>query len=198
MTRIKDRLVSTRKNDTVEYCDARELSSIAGVDESTLRHYDRIGLLQRSRSGFSHEDLIRIERITMMTLLGFTPSEIRDGLDISRKIGEELEIQRRIWVDKKRRLSHLLYFIEQAQQVNSNSDSRDWYFVGRVVAAMRTLHDPEFFRLSYLQERRNDPDPAEQMNNGRVDSPPHGHRDPRVVGDSPQALLSVRQGRDKC
>jgi DNA-binding transcriptional MerR regulator len=139
-------------SETVVSCDARELSAIAGIDENALRHYDRLGLLQRHHSRYYHENLVRIERIVMMKLLGFTPSEIKGGLSVIRRLSDELEIQKRIWVEKKRRLSHLLYFLEQAEQVNIANNSHDWHFLGRVVATMGTFDDPEFFRLSYLGE----------------------------------------------
>ncbi|MGC2297710.1 MAG: MerR family transcriptional regulator [Acidobacteriaceae bacterium] len=181
MAIVRDQMCQASDSETVVTCDGRELSAIAGIDENALRRYGRLGLLQRHHSRYCHEDLVRIERIVMMKLLGFAPSEIKGGLNVIRRLTDELEIQKRIWFEKKRRLSHLLYFLEQAEQVNIANDTHDWHFLGRVVAAMRSFDDPEFFRLSYLGESGGAPCSAGEENNGGVDGTSRVRHGPDAV-----------------
>lgn len=140
-------------DEQVVTCDAGQLSLISGIDVQTLRRYEQLGLLQRERPRYRREDLIQIERIVTMEVLGFSSVEIRGGLNVRGDLNEEFRIQMDLWKEKKRRLNHLMYFLEQAEQVNSADEAKDWHYVGRVVMALRGVQDPEYFRAMYLRRR---------------------------------------------
>jgi DNA-binding transcriptional MerR regulator len=137
-------------------CRGGELSLITGVDLKTLRQYELRGLLKRKQPGYCHEDLIQIERIITMELLGFSVSEIRGGLSIERRLADELRIQMELWREKGRRLNHLIYFLEQAEQVNGAGCVRDWHHLGRVVAALRDFQDFHVCRSLYFGKKKSD------------------------------------------
>lgn len=139
-------------------CKVSEMSQLVGVRKRALRRYDRIGLLSpevRLESGrhlYTRHDLIRLERLAVMQMLGLSRSEIKDCLHSEeRDLRDELQLQREILLEKRRRLNRAIYFMEYAEQVNRDPQSGDWHYLGRVVEAIQSLRDPESFKRFYIQ-----------------------------------------------
>ncbi len=139
-------------------CKVSEMSQLSGLRKRALRRYDRIGLLHpevRLDSGrhfYTRHDLIQLERLAVMQMLGFSRSEIKDCLHKEeRDLRDELRLQREILLEKRRRLNRAIYFMEYAEQVNRDPESADWHYLGLVVEAIQSLRDPESFKKFYIQ-----------------------------------------------
>ncbi len=138
-------------------CKVGEMSQLSGLRKRALRRYDRIGLLSpevRLESGrhlYTRRDLIQLERLAVMQMLGLSRSEIKDCLHREeRDLRDELRLQREILLEKCRRLNRAVYFIEYAEQVNRDPQSADWHHLGKVVEAIQSVRDPEWFKRFYI------------------------------------------------
>jgi len=139
-------------------CKVGEMSQLSGLRKRALRRYDRIGLLSpevRLESGrhlYTRHDLIQLERLAVMQMLGLSRSEIKDCLHREeRDLRDELRLQREILLEKRRRLNHAIYFMEYAEQVNRDPQSGDWHHLGKVVEAIQSVRDPEWFKRFYIR-----------------------------------------------
>ena len=139
-------------------CKVSEMSQLSGLKKRALRRYDRIGLLSpevRLESGrhlYTRHDLIQLERLAVMQMLGLSRSEIKDCLNgEERDLPDELRLQRDILLEKRRRLNRAIYFMEYAEQVNRDPHSSDWHYLGLVVEAIQSVRDPESFKRLYIQ-----------------------------------------------
>ena len=144
--------------DLLTACKPGELSRVSGIGKRVLRRYDRIGLLKpyvRSESGhhlYTRHDLIQLERLTIMQMLGLSRSEIKECLSIEeRELRNELQLQREILLEKRRRLNRVIYFMEYAEEVNRDPQSGDWHHLGNVIEAITMLRDPGCFKRFYIQ-----------------------------------------------
>lgn len=99
----------------------RAFAALAGVTTKALRHYDRIGLLTpaRTTSGYrvyTDGDLLRLQQIAALKLLGFSLQEIRrllqDGL---LPLCEALRAQRAALFERRQQIDRALTAIERAQ-----------------------------------------------------------------------------------
>ncbi|MHB1865603.1 MAG: MerR family transcriptional regulator [Acidobacteriaceae bacterium] len=133
------------------------MSQLSGLRKHALRRYDRIGLLSpevRLESGrhlYTRHDLIQLERLAVMQMLGLSRSEIKDCLHSEeRDLRNELRLQREILLEKRRRLNRAIYFMEYAEQVNRDPQSEDWHYLGKVVEAIENLRDPVYFKRRYI------------------------------------------------
>ena len=138
-------------------CRVGQLSRISGVGKQVLRRYDRNGLLHSAvslESGnhlYTREDLIQLERLAVMQMLGLSRSQIKECLSIrGRDLRDELGLQRRRLLEKRRLLTRAIYFMEHAEMVNRDPQSCDWHYLGKVVEAIKTLKDPECFKRFYI------------------------------------------------
>lgn len=138
-------------------CKPSELSRVSGVGKRVLRRYNRIGLLHpdvSSESGhhlYTRHDLIQLERLAVMQMLGLSRSEIKTCLSgEERELRDELRLQREILLEKRRRLNRAIYFMEYAEQVNRDPQSDDWHYLGKVIEAIKSLRDPECFKRFYM------------------------------------------------
>lgn len=138
-------------------CRAGALSQLCGVNKQTLRRYHRLGLLQPlatcqyGQRLFTRNDLIRLERLSLMQMLGLSRGEIRACLLQETDLATELHLQRDILEEKRRRLNRLIYWLEYAEQVNRDPESCDWSYLGSVVEAIRQVGDPRYFKQRYVQ-----------------------------------------------
>ena len=139
-------------------CKVGELSQLSGVRRRALRRYDRIGLLHPTvtlASGhhlYTRDDLIHLERLAMMQMLGLSRSQIKECLcSDDRDLRDELRLQKKILLEKQRRLNRAIYFMEYAEMVNRDPQCGDWHYLGKVVEAIKWLRDPECFKRFYVQ-----------------------------------------------
>jgi len=150
--------VQTTNEVQLTMCKQSELSRVSGVKKQALRRFDRIGLLhpemtlESGRHLYTRDDLIRLERLAIMQMLGLARSEIKHCLNSEdRELRSELRLQREILLEKRRRLNRVIYFLEYAEEVNRAPKSEDWHYLGRVIEAIQSLKDPESFKKFYIQ-----------------------------------------------
>lgn len=99
----------------------RAFAALAGITARTLRHYDRIGLLRPSRttSGYrvySDEDLLRLQQIAALKLVGFSLRQIRRVLQEGGvlPLREALRAQRAALRERRTQLDRALVAIDRA------------------------------------------------------------------------------------
>jgi len=72
-----------------------DFSKITGINEDTLRYYEKIGLISPERIGnnrdYTNEDKIRIETIVYLKDLNFTLSEIKEILTLDDVITSDID-----------------------------------------------------------------------------------------------------------
>lgn len=139
-------------------CKVGEMSQLSGLRKRALRRYDRIGLLrpqvsmESGRHLYTRDDLVRLERLAVMQMLGMARSEIKHCLNCEdRELRSELRLQRDILLEKRRRLNRVIYFLEYAEEANRVPQSGDWHYLGKVVEAIQALRDPECFKNFYIR-----------------------------------------------
>lgn len=147
-----------REDVSITSCKVSEIVKISGLGKRALRRYNRIGLVSpeiKSVSGrlfYTRHDLIQLERLSVMQMLGLSRSEIKGCLHSEeRELREELQLQREILLEKRKRLNRAIYFMEYAEQVNRDPQSGDWHYLGKVVEAIQSIRDPESFKRYYIQ-----------------------------------------------
>jgi DNA-binding transcriptional MerR regulator len=157
MMAMSDNQYIQQADDSPTVCKVSELSQLSGVKKQALRRYERIGLLHAEiAQGSSHhvynrQDLIQLERLAVMQMIGLSRSEIKLCLgSLDRELREELRLQRGILLEKRRRLNRAIYFMEYAEEVNRNPQSGDWHYLGKVIEAIASLRDPECFKRFYI------------------------------------------------
>jgi|GEM_PF-2598096 len=163
---------STRACDNLQaLCKPSELSRVCGIGKRILRRYDRIGLLhpdvnlESGRHLYTRQNLLQLERLAIMQMLGLSRSEIKECLsNEERELRDELRLQREILLEKRRRLNRAIYFMEYAEQVNRDPQSGDWHYLGKVIEAIKMLIDPIFFRRFYIQGTMHQDEAAEYRN----------------------------------
>lgn len=98
-----------------------------------------------------------LERLAVMQTMGLSHNEIKGCMDcIERGLSEELQLQREIFLEIRRRLNRTIYFLEYAELVNRDPQSQDWHYLGKVVESIQSSRDTESFKRSYLQGRRTE------------------------------------------
>ena len=161
-----------QSDDSLTLCKVGELSQLSGVKKQALRRYERIGLLhsQIARGTGHHvytrRDLIQLERLAVMQMIGLSRCEIKVCLDsMERELRDELRLQRGILLEKRRRLNRAIYFLEYAEEVNRSPQSDDWHYLGKVIEAITNLRDPECFKRFYMHgTMQADTSPRESTN----------------------------------
>jgi DNA-binding transcriptional MerR regulator len=148
-------------------CKVSQLSRISGLDKEALRRYNKSGLLRPEvtlDSGhhlYTRHDLIQLERLALMKMIGLSHSQIKECLSQhDRELREELRLQKEILLEKRRRLNRAIYFMEYAEEVNRNPQSGDWHYLARVIEAVTSLRDPESFRRFYMHGKIQTESPA--------------------------------------
>ncbi len=142
-------------------CRASAISQVCEIDKQLLRRYRRLELLQPraicpdGQRAYSRNDLIRLERLSFLQMIGLSRAEIHDCLLQEIDLAAELRLQRDIVIEKRRRLNHLIHWIEYAEQVNRDPDSGDWCYLGSVVGSIRNSNDFRDFKQLYVQRKHS-------------------------------------------
>ena len=113
---------------------ALEFARRAGVTVRTLHHYDRVGLLRpagRSGTGYrlyTDRDLLRLEQILVLKLIGLGLKDIRALLerDGRTELPEVLARQQRVLAIKREHLDRTLRAIGMARSALSGAGQPDW------------------------------------------------------------------------
>lgn len=140
---------------------AQEFAKLAGVTVRTLHHYDRLGLLKpsgRSESGYrlySNRDLLRLEQILMLKLLGLPLTDIGKLL-CGRQLDflTTLRLQKRALIERRRQLEVALATIEQAESELQPGDEPDWAVLKNIIEVIQMQKDTEWMMQYYDAEAR--------------------------------------------
>ncbi|MGV3618717.1 MAG: MerR family transcriptional regulator [Fimbriimonas sp.] len=151
----------------------------AGVSVRTLRFYDREGLLTpaaHSESGhrrYSDEDLITLQKILAMKLLGFTLGEIRAYLAASpQTLSGALAQQRAMLCERRDQIDRAIQTIDEVD-ARLREDGGDWAAFLRVIEVMKMNEDRSWVekhltpeQIAAIQEiagRAYSPEAAERL-----------------------------------
>jgi MerR family transcriptional regulator, thiopeptide resistance regulator len=100
-----------------------ELAKLAGVTVRTLHHYDSIGLLVpggRTAAGYrqyTHDDVVRLQRILYYRSLGFDLDRIALLLgDASLDAADHLRVQHELLTERLDRLTHVIAMVERQME----------------------------------------------------------------------------------
>lgn len=134
-------------------------AKLARISVRTLRFYDRIGLLapsERSFSGhrlYAEPDLVALQRILALKLLGFSLAEIRAFAAASpQSLGIALTQQREMLREQRSRLDRALGAIEEVQGRLREGES-EWESVLRVIELMQMNIDKSWVRKHLTPEQ---------------------------------------------
>ena len=108
-----------------------EFAELAGVTVKALRHYDRLGLLEPTRTVggyrmYAARDLERLEQIVALKFIGVPLKQIRIVLDRrSTDLSETLRLQHQVLVEKRCLLDRAIRAIEVTQKALSPGKSAE-------------------------------------------------------------------------
>ena len=132
-----------------------EISEKTGLPESTLRYYEKKGLLRVARDGggrrdYGEGDIAWIQFLRRLKETGMPLKEIRAFMELSRQ--GDATIDRRLGLIEKQRRS-VLDQMEQLEDTLLMLDYKQWYYQTAQKAGTCAVHDampleevPERFR----------------------------------------------------
>jgi DNA-binding transcriptional MerR regulator len=136
-----------------------EFAEKAGVTVRTLHHYDRLGLLRpsgRTHAGYrlyGERDLARLQQIVTLKFIGLPLREIKVLLDRSKlDLAATLRLQRRLLVEKRRRLEMAIQAIEQAERSASTGCAPDWQALKKIIEVMEMQNNMDWTKKYYSEE----------------------------------------------
>jgi DNA-binding transcriptional MerR regulator len=136
-----------------------EFAQKAGVTVRTLHHYDRLGLLRPSGRSRTHyrlygeRDLARLQQITTLKFIGLPLKEIKallDGSDLD--LAATLRLQRRLLLEKRRRLEIAIHAIEQAERSAQPGCVPDWGTLRTIIEVMEMQSNMDWTKKYYSEE----------------------------------------------
>jgi MerR family transcriptional regulator, thiopeptide resistance regulator len=137
----------------------REFAERAGVTVRTLHHYDRLGLLPpsgRTRAGYrlyGERDLARLQQIVTLKFIGLSLQEIKALLDRSNlDLAATLRLQRRLLLEKRRRLEMAIQAIEQAEKSAQPGCAPDWQALKKIIEVMEMQSNMDWTKKYYNDE----------------------------------------------
>lgn len=123
-----------------------EVASLTGVSVRTLHHYDRVGLLRptgRSASDYrlyADEDLLRLQQILTLRVLGFPLKQIGELLDRPEfDLVASLRIQQRALDDRIGELEHARRALGALLERRIETGEWDWDLVARASEAVASM-----------------------------------------------------------
>lgn len=115
----------------VEY-SIGEFAKKTGLTVRTLHYYDEIGILKPSkitdagRRIYSDNEFVTLQRIVTLKYLGFSLEQIKHFLDSDRwQLKESLSAQRKIMLEEKKRIEHVLKALDHALYIIENNGEVD-------------------------------------------------------------------------
>ncbi len=134
-------------------------AGLARVSVRTLRYYDRVGLLtpsETSLSGhrlYSDDDLIVLQKILAMKLLGFTLAEIKSWLTVvPMELPEALAQQKAMLEDRRDQLDRTIRAIADVE-AKAKAGKWDWDSLLRVIEVIQMQEDKEWAK-KYLTDEQ--------------------------------------------
>jgi DNA-binding transcriptional MerR regulator len=139
----------------------RQFANLAGVTVRTLHHYDRLGLLspqQRTESGYrlySNEDLVRLERITVLRYLGLSLAQIADMLSNTHQgdldVAGVLQTQAIILRERREGITRVLRAVEAAERSLDAAHIPDWQLFKTIIKEVSMQDNTEWPKKYYSQ-----------------------------------------------
>jgi DNA-binding transcriptional MerR regulator len=145
------------------------------VTAKTLRHYDRLGLLQPQRSAagyrvYSEKDLQRLEQIVALKFLGLPLKEIRRVLERNLPLTQVLLGQRIVLEEKRRLLERAIAAIRDVERVIASGKQPDTAILKKLieviamqshVQAMKQYYsNAAWQKLTRLRQQYSDAQPS--------------------------------------
>lgn len=132
----------------------------ASVSVRTLRHYDRMGLLQpgrRTDAGYrlySDDDLLRLQQILALKFLGFSLEEIRTCLRCGPQgLPDVLGAQKAMMREKRNQIDTIIRALEATERVVQEGCST-WESIVDVVEALQMDQKDEWQSRYFTPEQR--------------------------------------------
>ena len=138
-----------------------EFATLAGVTVRALHHYDRLGLLKpsaRSRAGYRlyrDRDLARLEQIVVLKMLGVPLKKIGRLLGREASLRVALAAQRRVLMEKQRRLGLAIDAIRDAEASMNSRGEPDWNVFKNIVKEIEMQNDTDWTRKYYSPEAQS-------------------------------------------
>ena len=137
----------------------REFAERAGVTVRALHHYDRLGLLPpsgRTQAGYrlyGERDLARLQQIMTLKFIGLSLQEIKALLDGSNlDLAATLRLQRRLLVEKRRRVEMAIEAIEQAERSAGPGCAPNWQALKKIIEVMEMQSNMDWTKKYYSEE----------------------------------------------
>lgn len=107
-----------------------ELAALAGVSPRTIRYYDKKGLLcpvaysENQYRQYDKSSLLQLQQILMLKYIGFSLEEITELFRSQKEmsIAELLAAQKRMLLEKREQLNHVISVVEKTQAYYSSDD----------------------------------------------------------------------------
>lgn len=138
-----------------------EFAALTGVTVRALHHYDRLGLLQpsRSRSGYrlyGRRELERLEQIVALKFIGIPLQQIKAILNRkSANIADALRIQRTVLETKRDLLDRAILAIQEAEQSSAAGGEPDAAILKKIIEVIEMQTNNQWIEKYYSPEAWN-------------------------------------------
>lgn len=135
-----------------------EFAKLAGVTVKALHHYDRLGLLQPSRttSGYRiyrEDDLQRLEQIIALKFLGVPLKQIKAVLDRTpAELQAALRMQRDAIEEKREHLARAIRAIRAAEEALESGQPASAAILKKIIEVIEMQNDVEVMKRYYSSE----------------------------------------------
>lgn len=134
-----------------------QFAQFAGVTVRALHHYDRLGLLkpQRNATGYrlyTDRDLARQEQIVVLKFLGLSLSQIRELLKSNSSLGEVLQRQESVLLEKRHQLDRAIRAIQHAQKSLGKWPNQNWESFKQILKEIKMQNDTDWMKKYYSKE----------------------------------------------
>lgn len=122
----------------------KETSQLLGIPATTLRYYDKIGLLpfvERRESGyrmFTEKDIEMLQLIECLKLAGMTLSDIRQFAQWLREGDATLQQRYEMFLERRRAVRQQLADLQKTLDV---LDYKCWFYETAIEAGTAAVHD---------------------------------------------------------
>ena len=122
----------------------KETSQLLGIPATTLRYYDKIGLLpfvERRESGyrmFTEKDIEMLQLIECLKLAGMTLSDIRQFAQWLREGDATLQQRYQMFLERRRAVRQQLADLQKTLDV---LDYKCWFYETAIEAGTAAVHD---------------------------------------------------------
>lgn len=138
----------------------REFADMAGVTVRTLQYYDRIGVLQPSNKTeaqhrlYARKDLLRLQQIMTLKLLGFTLKEIKQMIHHpDYDLQSALAAQKKAIDDQIEQLQQVSSAMEDALEILKTTDNWDWNTVQFIIQGVTDRRYLDWIRKYFDEEQ---------------------------------------------